>query len=404
MLNWLVPLWVFLLPFQFAVKGFLIPRFAPADALVLAYIPYFLTKGLHATGRFWHKSITALLACFLLGNLVFFFTTGEVSKWAVSNKTIGLLVVILSYSMVGVYASAGWNRIHRLTRWFVRVATLHALLAILAMAMNLNARLHINYAGGLRLAGFLIDPNAFGGLLAAAFVIALVVYFRKGALHNRVEGVVSCSLLALGTFLTYSRSCWLGLVAGTIVGLLVGRVRHRAMSLVVVLLLGLVVYYAAPAVVESEAPEPVWEFTQHMATRQGPIEGRMQQIDKGLKLFAESPIWGKGLGYMQEEAGGGVIHNTVIWLLVEMGALGAAAIIWFILGHFRRAVFNVRHSRESALATNIGLLCSFVAMVGLTAGIEALYQRHWWMIIALISSAYFLTRTEKQGTIPARGR
>jgi len=404
MLSWLVPLWVFLLPIQFEWKDFIIPRFAPADVLLIAYLPYFLSRGLTETRRFWHNSLTALIACFLLGNVVFYFTTGKVSNWAISNKTLGLLVVILSYSMVGAYASAGWDRIHRLTRWFVRVATLHALVAILAFALGLSAKLHVNYAGGLRLAGFLIDPNAFGGLLAAAFVIALAIYFRRGPLYRPVEGVVSCSLLAIGTLLTFSRSCWLGLIAGTLVAFLVGRVSHRVVSAVVVLMLGLVVYFAVPTVVESEAPEAAWKFTEHMATRRVSIEGRMEHMDKGLKLFAESPIWGKGLGYMSEVARGGIVHNTFIWLLVEMGVLGAAAIIWFMVGHFRRAAFNVRHSREAYSAVNTGLLCGFVTLAGLSAGIEALNQRHWWFIIALISASYLLTRTGEQAKAKVKAK
>jgi hypothetical protein len=29
-------------------------------------------------------------------------------------------------------------------------------------------------------------------------------------------------------------------------------------------------------------------------------------------------------------------------------------------------------------------------MIGLAMGIEAFYQRHWWMVLALIASGYIL--------------
>ena len=39
----------------------------------------------------------------------------------------------------------------------------------------------------------------------------------------------------------------------------------------------------------------------------------------------------------------------------------------------------------------LALLLAHMAMFGLAMGIEALYQRHWWLIVALIGSGYSLT-------------
>jgi putative inorganic carbon (HCO3(-)) transporter len=172
---------------------------------------------------------------------------------------------------------------------------------------------------------------------------------------------------------------------------------------VVVLLLGAVVYYSIPAVLSTEAASGnPWEHSQIMASRQNPVDDRMDKMAEGMKMFRESPIWGQGIGYFQwKRQSPAIIHNTLVWFLVEMGLIGLGVFIWFIIGHLRRAVFNVRRSVESARPTSIGLLCGFVALTGLSAGIEALNQRHWWLIMALISAAWLLTKNE--GVVSARG-
>ena len=39
----------------------------------------------------------------------------------------------------------------------------------------------------------------------------------------------------------------------------------------------------------------------------------------------------------------------------------------------------------------LALLLAHTAMFGLAMGIEAFYQRHWWLVLGLIASSYSLT-------------
>jgi len=393
--RWLVPLWVFLLPLQFHMKG-LFPRLALSDLVLIAYVPHFLSNGMRAGRGLWHKSITGLaISIILVGNVVFFSSTGQISNWALLNKGVGLIVLMLSYLMVGEYASAGWERIHHLMRWFTRAVALNAFIAIVAKFLGWTGtgRIHINWGGGSRLAGFFIDPNAFGGLLVSALVVALVVYFRKGAMYKPVEGFLTCSILAVGTFLTYSRSSWIGLVAGTAVGFLLSKAKHRVLSVMVLLLLGGAIYYATPVVLQTETKEDAWAQSAVWALNTQSIEHRVDIVKEGLDFFRQSPIWGKGLGFYLRDQGL-LVHNTIVWILAELGLIGIAAFAWFIIAHFRRALFNIRHSNEWLMPVNVGLLSNFVALAALSVGIEALYQRHWWMVMALISAGWVMTWRE----------
>jgi hypothetical protein len=40
----------------------------------------------------------------------------------------------------------------------------------------------------------------------------------------------------------------------------------------------------------------------------------------------------------------------------------------------------------------LALLLAHAAMLGVAMGIEAFYQRHWWLIFSLIASSYSLAR------------
>jgi hypothetical protein len=46
-------------------------------------------------------------------------------------------------------------------------------------------------------------------------------------------------------------------------------------------------------------------------------------------------------------------------------------------------------AREQPLV--LALLLSHAAMLALAMGIEAFYQRHWWLVFGLIASSYSLT-------------
>ena len=39
----------------------------------------------------------------------------------------------------------------------------------------------------------------------------------------------------------------------------------------------------------------------------------------------------------------------------------------------------------------LALMLAHTAMFGLAMGIEAFYQRHWWLVFGLIASSYSLT-------------
>jgi hypothetical protein len=79
-----------------------------------------------------------------------------------------------------------------------------------------------------------------------------------------------------------------------------------------------------------------------------------------------------------------------MWFLADFGILGLAVFLGF-LGWFSIkawCAYRLAPEREQPLV--LALLLAHTAMVGVAMGIEAFYQRHWWLVFALIGASYSL--------------
>ena len=124
-----------------------------------------------------------------------------------------------------------------------------------------------------------------------------------------------------------------------------------------------------------------------MATRPPGIEIRLDTTAEAVDMFAQSPIFGIGVGRFFETRGR-IIHNTPLWILTEFGLVGFAIFVGFVSSVLYRGWRAFRLAPDSERALVLGLVLAHVAMLGLSFGIEAFYQRHWWIVMALIGSAY----------------
>jgi hypothetical protein len=127
-----------------------------------------------------------------------------------------------------------------------------------------------------------------------------------------------------------------------------------------------------------------------MASRPKQVQGRFDLINSALTDFAAHPLMGGGLGSFRlgEKE---IAHNTAMWFLADFGILGLLALMTFIGWFFIRAWHTYQRAppREQPIA--LGMLLAHVSMLGLAMGIEAFYQRVWWMVLALIAAGSCLT-------------
>jgi O-antigen ligase len=234
--------------------------------------------------------------------------------------------------------------------------------------------------GGLRLSGMLLDANAYGGLLVAALVICEGSSWGRAPLIKGPVLWISRLSLALGILFTFSRSAWIALACALLLLCVIRTgvaIRIFATGLVCAPFLFLLM---------GKRFLPIFEV---MASRPKQVQGRFELIRSALQAFASHPLLGGGLGSFRMGEGE-IAHNSAMWFLADFGLVGLAMLLGFLGWFFAKGWYAYRYAPAREQPLVLALLLAHAAMLGLAMGIEAFYQRHWWMVFALIASGYCL--------------
>jgi hypothetical protein len=379
-LGFLVAGYVALLPYLFEVGSRM--NFAPADCFLLLVVLLAAAQLKYRSSAWtiWHVGI---LLIFTLGSLVAALRFGDLDRYELLNKDAGLLLPLLSYVAITSTVNS-WEDLRSILRVFTLGVVVENLLAIggFLAAYFLGVTTPFTRYEGLRLSGMQLDPNAYGGLLVVALVICEGASWGSAPLFQRPTLWFSRLTLALGILFTFSRSAWLGLGVAFLLLFAI-----RPMVALRPLLAGLV---AAPCLVMFLGRRFVPIF-EEMASRPKQVQERFDLIHQALQAFARHPVLGGGLGSFRL-AVGEVAHNSAMWFLADFGIAGLAVFVAFLTWFFAKAWFAYRFAPESEQSIALALLLAHAAMVGVAMGIEAFYQRHWWLVLALIASCYALSR------------
>jgi O-antigen ligase len=375
----LLAAYLFTMPIQIEVGDY--RQIAPADAFIACYLAVRSTRLRHMSGAWtvWHTALVPLLG---LGCLVAVVRTGELTSYALLQKYVGLIALLATGACFIDYMR-DVERLRRILRLFVGAVLLHATLA-------LGARL-LNLAGGPvlplmndpwptdRISGLVLDANAFGGLVALALVLHHVTAGTPSALLSGRWAVAGYAVLPATLLLTFSRSSWIGLTCGLAALLLVrpalgGRTLVRG-ALPVVVLVPLVLLQVPDAAA--------------LVTRPSEISSRLVIGFEALHDYVESPVFGIGLGvYVAEYRI--VVHNTALWFLSDLGLIGLAVFLALVVSVAVRLFSALPVASGELRPMVLALLCGHVVMAGVSLGIEAFYQRHWWLVFAAAGVATVL--------------
>ncbi len=374
----LVAGYVALLPYLFEAGNHM--NFAPADCFLLLALmlaaPQLTCR--RSAWTIWHAGI---LLTFVLGSFVAALRFGGLERYELLNKDAGLLLPFLSYAAVTSIVTE-WDDLRRILRIFTVGVVIENLVAVggFLAAYFFGVATPFTRYEGLRLSGMLLDPNAYGGLLVVALVICEGGSWGPAPLFNRPMLTFSRLTLTLGILFTFSRSAWLGLgFAFLVLSLVRPRVAIRPV---------LAGFVAAPGLLLLLGSRFVPIF-QEMASRPKQVQERFDLIHQALDIFVSHPLLGGGLGSFRAEAGE-VAHNSAMWFLADFGIAGLTVLMAFLAWFFTRAWLAYRLAPERERPLVLALLLSHAAMVGVAMGIEAFYQRHWWLVLGLIGSAYSL--------------
>jgi O-antigen ligase len=307
---------------------------------------------------------------------------GVLNRYELLNKDAGLLLPFLSYAAI-TSSITDWDDLRHILRMFTLSVVLQNIVAVGAFLLTYFFGVANPFAryGGLRLSGMLLDPNAYGGLLVAAYVICEGASLGRAPLFKGPTLWLSRFSLGLGLLFTFSRSAWVALVVALLV--LCALQTRAAIRILLAALAG------APClfVFMGHRFVPIFE---EMASRPKQVQGRFDLIHAALEAFTRHPFLGGGIGSFRLGEGE-IAHNSAMWFLADFGIVGLAVFLGFLGWFFTKGWFAYRFAPAREQPLVLALLLAHAAMFGLAMGIEAFYQRHWWLVLGLIASSYALT-------------
>lgn len=367
---------VFFISVQIEVGGGLDVRLAPSDlflALALITAPsLFLVR----------RGGVDLLPVLLIGTLCVGVMLSVVQTGGVNNHTLlvkllgGIVLALLSIVTASV-ARAGYA--DQLIRVFLIGMAVWAVVAWVDWRV-VDIFPFVDAKTDSRFGAMQYDPNNAG----AAYGVALIISWKLGArtFRHRAAHVV-CTMIYVATLgLTLSRGGYVSTLAAGLV--LVAIDPPNARQLVRALWVGLILL--SVAIMTGFAGTAIDDFTN----RPDNVGDRSQLAQAGLRDLVDSNGTGIGLGTYRA-AYEQVIHNTGLWLLVEMSLVGFAFMVALVVFPFVGA-YRLRNT-DPALGS--ALLGAHTVMVVASQNIEALYQRQWWLVIGLIAGS--LARSTRAG-------
>ena len=84
------------------------------------------------------------------------------------------------------------------------------------------------------------------------------------------------------------------------------------------------------------------------------------------------------------------MHNTALWFLSDLGLIGLAVFLALVVSVAVRLFSALPVASGELRPMVLALLCGHVVMAGVSLGIEAFYQRHWWLVFAAAGVATVL--------------
>jgi hypothetical protein len=382
LLCWLLAGAIVLLPVQIETPNDI--RFAPSDLFLALTVMLGLGvwRGVPAAWSIWHVGLLSMFFTWVLAKC---FHTGSIAQYELVNKLGGMTLLFSFYVCLTTLAES-WPDL----RWFLK---LFVVSVTLQNAASCAAFLWVQYTGSDnvwlmfvlsgsvdRLAGMLVDPNAYGGLLTIAFAIALLCSAGKAPLLPGWFRALSLLTLAIGLFLTSSRSAWIGVAFLTLFGV----IQNPRLLLVIPIMLG-----TGLVAVTYSMSSSGFETMLTISSRQNTIDDRVEINQNAWQMFRDNPIFGGGIGNFYERHNI-IVHNSAMWFLAEFGIVGfmvfAGFIGWFCFKGI--SAYRVAGARQRPIVA--GLMAAHLAMMGFSLGVEALYQRYWWLVMGLLASAYTL--------------
>ena len=365
---------VFFVPVQIELAGAVESRFAPTDLFLAAAV--LLAPALFRLRRGGVDMIPLLLVVVLsYGVLLSIIQTGGVNSHTLIVKFLGGFVLATLAIVAASVTRDGYG--DQMVKWFLVGMAFWAVVAFIDWRV-VDILPFVDAKTDTRFGAMQFDPNNAG----AGYGVATIVAWKLGwRVFDGRAGRWACTIVILAALgLTLSRGGYISTAVAA--GLLFVVERPSAQRLVKAG--AVLVLIAAVAVASGLVGTAIDDFTN----RPDNVGDREELANRGLADFVDSNGAGIGLGTYRENYDQ-IIHNTGLWLVVEMSVVGLIMMLAIVIVP-AVAAYRLRRV-DSALSS--ALLGAHIVMVVISLNIEAMYQRQWWLVIGMIAGASALRRS-----------
>ncbi len=296
-------------------------------------------------------------------------------RTAYRHETVSAGLLYCAYGILCFLAIQVLRRTSQVKALVVAFSGYGILLATFALLQGLSSTTRLYWIRTPRMGGWIYGPyvnhNHYAGLMEMLVPIPLVFSLTRGARGpQKIMAGIAAAVMASTIFLSGSRGGMLAFVMqiGVLAVIVAWRQKSRTLTFglatFLAIGLGLVLWLGGSELAQRLA-------TVHAETRTELSGGTRLEIDRdALRMFARKPVLGWGLGVFPDvypqfrsfhtnffinEA-----HNDYLQLLVEMGGLGFAIMLWFLWSVYRNALRKLKDWTDDtngavALAALIGV-------------------------------------------------
>lgn len=254
-----------------------------------------------------------------------------------------------------------------------------------------------------RVYSFYDNSNAFACVLVLLIPVGVGLLFGAKRKRYRVIGLIAAVFGALALVMTYSRACWLGLIAAAVVFVFLWKRKLLPLFIAV----GVLMIPFLPSSILNR-------FLTIFNSGDSSISSRVPIYQAAIRLVKERPVTGAGLGTSAVQTAIDALdlydgkfdfvhsHNTFLQIWAETGILGIAAFVaamYHGLKSGAKAVLRPGGSRPARMVT-LGALSGLAgAMVCGLADYLWSYPRVmliFWFAAALLFAGVRLLKTEHE--------
>ena len=271
-----------------------------------------------------------------------------------------------------------------------------------------------------RLGGPLGSENRYAQILAVIFPFALIRAFRDPRRRFRLLGAGASILIASGVILSFSRGAAVALAATIALMVLLRELRLRHVVLALAGLTAVVLIAFPHYLIRISSLEKITALSTAETSTDGPdsaIVGRQTENLAAWNTFLDHPLTGVGPGvyfheysreyanrlgirYLESDRRG---HSLYLEMAADIGMIGFAAFVAMVgsalvLLHRAMRYWRRLDPERSMIASSI--FFGLVAYLASAAFLHLSYQRYFWIVLALASSAVWALRRDQAEGVP----